>query len=122
MFAKYCTPPVEMHKESPADILTPSPGAYLSPEGLDRWATDTNGEIFSEETKEEILEFFDSTDNGDLTYVTVLYMSNAKARTDVGQRHSLKGFLQLYQLQTSNDEKETWKDLVRFNIPETHDG
>jgi hypothetical protein len=25
---------------------------------------------------------------------------------------SFKGFLQLYQLQTENDEEETWKDLV----------
>jgi len=87
MFAKYCTPLVEM-QESPINFLEPSPGAYLSPEGLDRWATDTNGEIFSEETKEEILESFDSTDNGDLTYVTVL---NAKRKTDAVQQS--KGFL-----------------------------
>jgi len=32
-----------------------------------------------------------------------------------GKRYSLKGFLQLYLLQTSNDEQETWKDLVRIN-------
>jgi hypothetical protein len=25
----------------------------------------------------------------------------------------LKGFLQIYQLQTENDEEETWRDLVR---------
>jgi hypothetical protein len=24
-----------------------------------------------------------------------------------------KGFMQIYQLQTENDEEETWKDLVR---------
>jgi len=24
------------------------------------------------------------------------------------------GFLQLYQLQTENEESETWKDLVRY--------
>lgn len=27
--------------------------------------------------------------------------------------HRLKGFLQIYQLQTENDEEETWRDLVR---------
>lgn len=27
---------------------------------------------------------------------------------------SFKGFLQIYQLQTENDEEETWKDLVRL--------
>ena len=27
---------------------------------------------------------------------------------------SFKGFMQLYQLQTENDEEETWKDLVGF--------
>ena len=28
-----------------------------------------------------------------------------------------KGFLQIYQLQTENDEEETWRDLVRgFSI------
>lgn len=26
--------------------------------------------------------------------------------------HSFKGFMQVYQLQTENDEEETWRDLV----------
>lgn len=26
--------------------------------------------------------------------------------------HSFKGFMQIYQLQTENDEEETWRDLV----------
>lgn len=29
---------------------------------------------------------------------------------------SFKGFMQLYQLQTENEEKETWKDLVSFPL------
>ncbi len=29
---------------------------------------------------------------------------------------SFKGFMQLYQLQTENEEKETWKDLVNFAL------
>jgi len=109
-----------MHEYSPTNFLTPSPEAYLSPEGLDQWAIDTNGEIFSEGTKEEVWEFFDCTDIGDLTYV--LNAMQTLGEIDVVRRNSLKGFLQLYQLQTSNNERETWKDLVRFNIYETHDG
>jgi hypothetical protein len=27
-------------------------------------------------------------------------------------KRRFKGFLQIYQLQTENDEEETWKDLV----------
>ena len=37
--------------------------------------------------------------------------------------HSLhrrfKGFMQVYQLQTENDEEETWRDLVRFYLPDS---
>jgi hypothetical protein len=35
--------------------------------------------------------------------------------TDVGcaVMNRFKGFMQIYQLQTENDEEETWKDLVR---------
>ncbi|KAL0071510.1 hypothetical protein AAF712_001367 [Marasmius tenuissimus] len=84
IFAKYCTP-------SPSNALELSENAYLSPEGLDRWATDTNGEAFSQETKDELLEFMDVNEEGHLTF---------------------KGFIQVYQLQTENDEEETWKDLV----------
>ena len=63
----------------------------MTAQGLDAWATDTNGSLFSDETKEEMLEFLDVTDLGDLTF---------------------KGFLQIYQLQTENEEDETWNDLV----------
>ncbi|KAF5380905.1 hypothetical protein D9615_003886 [Tricholomella constricta] len=71
-------------------LLEPPPNAYLSPEGLDAWAQDTNGAPFSQETKDELIEFLDVTDEGGLTF---------------------KGFLQIYQLQTENDEEETWRDL-----------
>ena len=30
---------------------------------------------------------------------------------------SFKGFMQVYQLQTENDEEETWRDLVRIAMP-----
>ena len=34
---------------------------------LDRWAIDTNGMPFDEETKQELSDFMDVTDDGDLT-------------------------------------------------------
>ncbi|TFK29856.1 hypothetical protein FA15DRAFT_663138 [Coprinopsis marcescibilis] len=89
IFSKYCTPPVQKDGRSSA-LLMPPPDAYLSDEGLDEWARDTNGAPFSEETKEELVDFLDCTDDGCLT---------------------LKGFVQIYQLQTENDEEETWRDL-----------
>jgi len=48
-------------------LLEPPEGAFMSPEGLDYWARDTNGAPFSEETKEELREFLDVTDDGALT-------------------------------------------------------
>jgi hypothetical protein len=48
-------------------LLTPPDGAYLTPEGLDAWARDTNGAPFSQETKDELVEFLDVTDDGGLT-------------------------------------------------------
>lgn len=96
IFAKYCEPrPLDESMGSPtrstaAQLLTPPEGAYLSDAGLDTWATDTNGAPFAQETKDELIEFMDVTEQGGLTF---------------------KGFLQIYQLQTENDEEETWRDL-----------
>ncbi|TFK42666.1 hypothetical protein BDQ12DRAFT_676598 [Crucibulum laeve] len=93
IFAKYCTPPTPaatVEDDRRTALLEPLPNAYLSPEGLDAWARDTNGSPFSQETKDELVEFLDVTDDGGLTF---------------------KGFMQIYQLQTENDEEETWKDL-----------
>lgn len=53
-------------------LLVPPEGAYLSKEGLDAWARDTNGAPFSEETKEELIEFLDVTDAGELTCVALV--------------------------------------------------
>ncbi|THU86413.1 hypothetical protein K435DRAFT_365285 [Dendrothele bispora CBS 962.96] len=85
IFAKYCTP-----KSTDGSLAD---NAHLTTEGLDAWAKDTNGSPFSQETKDEILEFMDVTDDGHLTF---------------------KGFLQVYQLQTENDPEETYSDLVRL--------
>lgn len=40
---------------------------FLTDEALDRWAKDTNGAPFTEETKEEMKEYLDTTDEGSLT-------------------------------------------------------
>ncbi|EGN95416.1 hypothetical protein SERLA73DRAFT_60168, partial [Serpula lacrymans var. lacrymans S7.3] len=98
IFAKYCTPQppstANSQRKSLA-MLVPPEGSYLTPKGLDSWARDTNGAPFSDETKEELVEFLDVTDDGGLTF---------------------KGFLQIYQLQTESDEEETWRDLVSQTI------
>ncbi|TFY82974.1 hypothetical protein EWM64_g1041 [Hericium alpestre] len=92
IFAKYCMPAPEPISaiDRKVALLHPPEGAFLDQKGLDVWARDTNGAPFSAETKEELQEFLDVTDDGGLTF---------------------KGFLQIYQLQTENDEEETWRDL-----------
>jgi len=96
VFAKYCAPQPPAGTNGKGGIfLTPPEGAYLSSKGLDAWATDTNGTPFSDDTKEELMEFLDVTDTGCLTF---------------------KGFLQVYQLQTENDEEETWRDLSKHGF------
>ncbi|KAF7338367.1 hypothetical protein MVEN_02062400 [Mycena venus] len=96
---KYCIPPAPVpHATDKRVLLVPPEGAYLSKDGLDAWARDTNGAPFSQETKEELVEFLDVTDAGELTF---------------------KGFLQIYQLQTENDEEETWRDLSNHGFDRT---
>ena len=81
----------------------------MSSEGLDAWASDTNGTPFSEDTKAELMEFMDVTDTGCLTWVAVALRIS---RHSLIVEYRFKGFLQVYQLQTENDEEETWRDLV----------
>jgi len=71
VFAKFCTPSVEV--DGPEDFLIPPSGAYLSAQGLDKWALHTNGELFTAEMKEEMLESLDTTEDGNLTCVIVCY-------------------------------------------------
>ena len=59
------------------------------------------------------MEFMDVTDTGCLTWVTAVLRVRHNLLI-IGYR--FKGFLQVYQLQTENDEEETWRDLVRRNI------
>ena len=63
IFAKYCTP----RPEKTHGLLVPPEGAYLSSQGLDDWARDTNGSAFDEDSKEELLMFMDCTAEGGLT-------------------------------------------------------
>ncbi|KAG8930203.1 hypothetical protein FRC03_009066 [Tulasnella sp. 419] len=94
IFSKYLRPPFVPERDDTTGILKPPINAYLTNEGLDRWAIETNGEPFTAETKEELL-MLDSTDSGELTF---------------------KGFLQVYQLQTETDEEETWRDLRKHGF------
>ena len=68
IFAKYCDPPVE-HDSDTNVLLSPPPNAYLTEKALEKWALDTNGEPFSQEMKEQVMDFFDLNDDGNLTYV-----------------------------------------------------
>ncbi|KZO89947.1 hypothetical protein CALVIDRAFT_523349 [Calocera viscosa TUFC12733] len=102
IFSKYCSPPPISR---PLDWLSasgpdrpPPPSlewipknAFMSDEALDQWATDTNGSPMSDDMKEEVKDSIDTNDKGYLTF---------------------SGLLQIYQLQTSMDEEETWRDLA----------
>ena len=100
-------------KSNGLSLLAPPEGGYLTKEGLDAWARDTNGAPFSQETKDELVEFLDVTDDGGLTYVAFSHFTRTCTDGDHCAIFSLKGFMQIYQLQTENDEEETWRDLVR---------
>jgi len=89
IFAKFIEPPF-VATQTDDGLLCPPLGSYLTDRGLDRYATETNGQPFSTETKQELKEMLDVDDQGRLT---------------------LEGFYQIYQLQTENDDEETWKDL-----------
>ncbi|KAF9094333.1 hypothetical protein BGX23_002258 [Mortierella sp. AD031] len=70
----------------------------LSNDELDAFAKDTNGAVFDEDSRNEITEFLDLDDKGQLT---------------------LKGFLQMYNLQTTSEPEETWKDLQKHGYDTT---
>ncbi|CEL52413.1 hypothetical protein RSOLAG1IB_00954 [Rhizoctonia solani AG-1 IB] len=89
IFSKYCTPQPPPHT-SPPRLISLVERAWMEERGLDDWARDTNGTPFPEETKEEMRDTLDVNDQGNLTF---------------------NGFIQIYQLQTENDEEETWRDL-----------
>jgi len=89
IFAKYIEPPFVAQPRGDG-LMHPPENSYLTSGGLDKYATETNGQPFSQETKQELREMLDVDDKGRLT---------------------LEGFYQIYQLQTENDEEESWRDL-----------
>lgn len=101
IFAKYCTPSVV----PPFSILTITPKtAVMTEEALDQWAIDTNGEAFSADTKEELGQYMDMNDEGHLTLVMILsFYGDVIDKPD-----RFKGFLQIYVLQTENDEEVSY--------------
>jgi hypothetical protein len=132
IFAKYCTPcPARPPKQDSTILLTPPGDAILDAAGLDAWAQDTNGAPFSEETKEELREFLDVTEDGELTcvishcFISLAFLAFLCVVVPIfsvlilALFCSFKGFAQIYQLQTENDEEETWRDLVRALISPT---
>lgn len=74
IFAKYATPPTTQSSATissasafgPEELLHPQESAVLDSEGLDRFAEATNGQVFSEDAKEE-LQFLDVSIEGYLT-------------------------------------------------------
>ncbi|KAK0483538.1 hypothetical protein IW261DRAFT_960033 [Armillaria novae-zelandiae] len=65
----------------------------LSRAQIQQYFLDTNGVASPDSQIDEIMEFMDVDENtGDLSF---------------------GGFMQIYQLQTENDEAETWKDLEK---------
>ncbi|KAB5593061.1 EF-hand 1, calcium-binding site protein [Ceratobasidium theobromae] len=91
IFEKYCTPrPPPRTWTTHTRLGTAVESAWMDEAGLDAWARDTNGAEFPPETKEEMRDTLDVTEAGHLTF---------------------NGFIQIYQLQTENDEEETWRDL-----------
>ncbi|GAA5847887.1 hypothetical protein JCM3766R1_003172 [Sporobolomyces carnicolor] len=82
VFARYSKPPVKPKGDKDGKVCGRS--------GLNAFALDTNGQDMTDETYNEIVEYLDVTEDGELT---------------------MKGFVQLYQLQTENDASETEKDL-----------
>ncbi|GAA6060146.1 hypothetical protein JCM10212_001443 [Sporobolomyces blumeae] len=91
VFHKYSKAPVKPKGDSDEKVC--------GREGLDAFARDTNGQEMTDETYNEIVEYLDVTDDGELTF---------------------KGFIQLYQLQTENDPAETENDLRAWGyVPST---
>ncbi|PWN91581.1 hypothetical protein FA10DRAFT_265429 [Acaromyces ingoldii] len=69
----------------------------LDDDELDAFARATNGEVLSDESKEEIKEYLDCDDQSRITF---------------------SGFCEMYHLQTGSDAAETWKDLEALGFNE----
>ncbi|KAK9894530.1 hypothetical protein P389DRAFT_173520 [Cystobasidium minutum MCA 4210] len=92
IFKKYAT-----LRNGASDIIE---NYVILPEGLERFGRDTNGQPLPEDQLEEMRTFLDCDNDGNLLF---------------------KGFMQMYSLQTSSEEEETWKDLRTHGYNENLD-
>jgi len=93
IFSKYCTPTAALVARG--HLMKPPANAYLTSTGLDQFAIDTNGKALDAEAKAELRDMLDVNAQENLTF---------------------HGFLQMYELQTPNDIKETWNDLLKHGF------
>lgn len=80
-------PSTTLPRPDAADVFTEA--------DLDAFSTVTNGANLPQESKDEIREFLDTDKDGNLT---------------------LRGFIEMYHLQSDNDGEETWKDLGKLGF------
>ncbi|EST09866.1 EF-hand domain pair [Kalmanozyma brasiliensis GHG001] len=102
IFARFSSSYKEAHPDvqasgsgSSASIPRPEATDVLTEADLDAFSTATNGAALPQESKDEIREFLDIDKDGNLT---------------------LRGFIEMYHLQSDNDPEETWKDLSKLGF------
>ncbi|KAJ9476933.1 hypothetical protein PHBOTO_000598 [Pseudozyma hubeiensis] len=102
IFARFSTSYKKSHPEviafgnkSSTSIPRPNSSDVLTEADLDAFSTVTNGSALPQESKDEIREFLDTDKDGHLT---------------------LRGFIEMYHLQSDNEPEETWKDLGKLGF------
>ncbi|GAC95671.1 hypothetical protein PHSY_003247 [Pseudozyma hubeiensis SY62] len=102
IFARFSTPYKKSNPEvqafgskSSTSIPRPDSSDVLTEADLDAFSTVTNGSALPQESKDEIREFLDTDKDGNLT---------------------LRGFIEMYHLQSDNEPEETWKDLSKLGF------
>ena len=102
IFARFSTSYKKSHPEveaagrkASASLPRPDAADVLTEADLDAFSTVTNGAALPQESKDEIREFLDTDDKGNLT---------------------LRGFIEMYHLQSDNEPEETWKDLGKLGF------
>ena len=81
-----------------SSIPQPDSSDVLTEADLDAFSTVTNGEALPQDSKDEIREFLDTDKDGHLT---------------------LRGFIEMYHLQSDNEPEETWKDLGKLGFDDS---
>ncbi|KAJ1031849.1 hypothetical protein NDA13_002235 [Ustilago tritici] len=102
IFARYSSSYKKAHPDvdafgSNASSSLPRPAAtdVLTEADLDRFSSVANGAALPQESKDEIKEFLDTDEEGNLSF---------------------RGFVEMYHLQSDNDPEETWKDLDKLGF------